>query len=64
MSPLCTETFHQRRNLEHLFPIAFVCLKGCNLVGDLLPPAKRLGRFDQCLPDRLGTIQPGRLEAR
>ena len=64
MSPLRTEAFHQRPNLKHLFPISYVCLQGSNLVGNPLTPAKHLGRFDQCFSDRLGTIQPGRLEAR
>jgi hypothetical protein len=64
MSPLRTQAFHQRGNLQHLFPIRLVCLEGSNLRGDLLAPVKPLGRFNQRPSDRFRTIHPGGLQAR
>lgn len=62
MSPLRTETFHQRSDLEHLPAVGFIRFQGSNLAGDLLA-AKSLRRLHESHPDRFRTIHPGRLES-
>lgn len=64
MSPLRTKAFHQRGNFQHLVSICLIGLEGRNLLGDLLVPAKPLGRVDQRPSDRFGTIHPRRLKTR
>ena len=64
MSPLRTEAFHHRGNLQHLFPICLVGLEGSNLLSDLLTSPERLGRFHQRFSDRLGTSHSRSLEPR
>ena len=63
MSPLRTEAFHQRRNLEHLFSIGLICFESCNLLSDVLTAMKGLRRIHQCLPDRFRARHSGSLQA-